>query len=140
MALAIETRNAEIERIAYRDSLTHLPNPAWLAQRAAAAGPAHRFAIVLDVARLSTVNDVLGHQAGDRLLCDIAQRLMRALAGTRADARTWVTRLPGGVFAVVGEGAGRDRAQGLWARLTALVAHPASCEGHGLDYARPRIG
>jgi diguanylate cyclase (GGDEF)-like protein len=133
MASAIETRNAEIERIAYQDSLTALPNPARLAQWAAAAGPAHRFAIVLDVARLSTVNDVLGHQAGDRLLSDIAQRLQRALTGPQGDAVAWLARLPGGVFAVVGEGAGRDRAEGLWASLMALVAHPASCEGHLVD-------
>ncbi|MFB7372685.1 putative bifunctional diguanylate cyclase/phosphodiesterase [Streptomyces sp. NPDC056222] len=85
-----------------RDPLTGLPNRQWLLERAWAAleeaeGEGARSALVLiDLDRFRSVNDTLGHLAGDRLLLQIAERLKLALPrGAEA------ARLGGDEFAVL---------------------------------------
>ncbi len=105
MAQALEERNARIESIAFADPITGLPNRAGLLQRGVAAGPMDAVgaplpdtALLFDVARLSTVNDVLGPGAGDDLLRHLGARLHAAAA-----ARGWIAaHLGAGTFAVVG--------------------------------------
>lgn len=85
-----------------RDPLTGLPNRQWLLERtwtaldeAESAGT--RSALVLiDLDRFRSVNDTLGHLAGDRLLLQIAERLRLALP---RDAEA--ARLGGDEFAVL---------------------------------------
>ncbi|MEV4439156.1 bifunctional diguanylate cyclase/phosphodiesterase [Streptomyces sp. NPDC049577] len=85
-----------------RDPLTGLPNRQWLLERtwtaldeAEQAGT--RAALVLiDLDRFRSVNDTLGHLAGDRLLLQIAERLRLALP---RDAEA--ARLGGDEFAVL---------------------------------------
>ncbi|MFI1968953.1 GGDEF-domain containing protein [Streptomyces cinnamoneus] len=85
-----------------RDPLTGLPNRQWLLERtwtaldeAEQAGV--RAALVLiDLDRFRSVNDTLGHLAGDRLLLQIAERLRLALP---RDAEA--ARLGGDEFAVL---------------------------------------
>ncbi|MFD3440582.1 putative bifunctional diguanylate cyclase/phosphodiesterase [Streptomyces sp. NPDC058685] len=85
-----------------RDPLTGLPNRQWLLERTWAAledaeGSGARSALVLiDLDRFRSVNDTLGHLAGDRLLLQIAERLRLALPrGAEA------ARLGGDEFAVL---------------------------------------
>ncbi|WP_351223336.1 bifunctional diguanylate cyclase/phosphodiesterase [Streptomyces sp. NPDC002133] len=85
-----------------RDPLTGLPNRQWLLERTWAAleeaeGVGARSALVLiDLDRFRSVNDTLGHLAGDRLLVQIAERLRLALPrGAEA------ARLGGDEFAVL---------------------------------------
>ncbi|WP_369204825.1 putative bifunctional diguanylate cyclase/phosphodiesterase [Streptomyces sp. PU-14G] len=85
-----------------RDPLTGLPNRLWLLERAWAAldeaeRTSSRSALVLiDLDRFRSVNDTLGHLAGDRLLLQIAERLRAALPrGAEA------ARLGGDEFAVL---------------------------------------
>ncbi|MGW2558110.1 putative bifunctional diguanylate cyclase/phosphodiesterase [Streptomyces sp. NPDC001514] len=85
-----------------RDPLTGLPNRQWLLERTWAAleeaeGVGARSALVLiDLDRFRSVNDTLGHLAGDRLLLQIADRLRLALPrGAEA------ARLGGDEFAVL---------------------------------------
>ncbi|HTJ20533.1 MAG TPA: EAL domain-containing protein [Steroidobacteraceae bacterium] len=67
--------------LAQHDSLTNLPNRAVLNDRLAQAiALAHRHAqqlavLFLDVDRFKQINDSLGHEIGDRLLREAAQRL-----------------------------------------------------------------
>ncbi|KAA0597839.1 diguanylate cyclase (GGDEF)-like protein [Azospirillum lipoferum] len=82
-ALAIEhdRARAEINRLAYFDTLTGLPNRQLLADRATAAlalaGRTRQpvTLMFLDIDRFKTVNDSLGHAVGDRLLVEVATRL-----------------------------------------------------------------
>ncbi|MGW4201434.1 putative bifunctional diguanylate cyclase/phosphodiesterase [Streptomyces sp. NPDC004726] len=85
-----------------RDPLTGLPNRQWLLERTWAAldeaeSDGCRAALVLiDLDRFRSVNDTLGHLAGDRLLLQIAHRLRHALPrGAEA------ARLGGDEFAVL---------------------------------------
>ncbi|MFK0295796.1 putative bifunctional diguanylate cyclase/phosphodiesterase [Streptomyces sp. NPDC090442] len=85
-----------------RDPLTGLPNRQWLLERTwtaldEAERASTRAALVLiDLDRFRSVNDTLGHLAGDRLLLQIADRLRHALPrGAEA------ARLGGDEFAVL---------------------------------------
>ncbi|EPD64673.1 MULTISPECIES: putative bifunctional diguanylate cyclase/phosphodiesterase [Streptomyces] len=85
-----------------RDPLTGLPNRQWLQERIwTALDDAERIGaraalMLIDLDRFRSVNDTLGHLAGDRLLLQIADRLRLALPrGAEA------ARLGGDEFAVL---------------------------------------
>lgn len=85
-----------------RDPLTGLPNRQWLLERTwTALDDAERIGarsalMLIDMDRFRSVNDTLGHLAGDRLLLQIADRLRVALPrGAEA------ARLGGDEFAVL---------------------------------------
>ena len=85
-----------------RDPLTGLPNRMWLMERTwAALDEADQLQtksalVLIDLDRFRSVNDTLGHLAGDRLLLQIADRLRLALPrGAEA------ARLGGDEFAVL---------------------------------------
>ena len=101
------------ERLAYEathDSLTGLPNRAYAVTRVTEAlesGGHHVLAAVLfiDLDNLKTINDMLGHDAGDEVLRIAAQRLRRAVRFNDV-----VARLGGDEFValLIGEIAGPD--------------------------------
>ncbi|WP_329381158.1 putative bifunctional diguanylate cyclase/phosphodiesterase [Streptomyces sp. NBC_01716] len=85
-----------------RDPLTGLPNRQWLLERTwtaleeAKTLGARSALVLIDLDRFRSVNDTLGHLAGDRLLLQIAERLKLALPrGAEA------ARLGGDEFAVL---------------------------------------
>lgn len=85
-----------------RDPLTGLPNRQWLLERTwTALDDAERIGarsalLLIDLDRFRSVNDTLGHLAGDRLLLQIADRLRMALPRGAE-----VARLGGDEFAVL---------------------------------------
>ena len=91
----------EVRWIANHDSLTHLPNRLLFQERLdqlVAAGPEQgSFALLLlDIDEFKRVNDTLGHDAGDALLCAFAERLKETARGDDL-----VARLGGDEFAVI---------------------------------------
>jgi len=91
---------------AFHDSLTNLPNRALLADHLRLAiersrrRDDHLFGVLfLDLDRFKTLNDSLGHAAGDRLLVEVARRLERCSRPTDT-----VARLGGDEFAVLLDG------------------------------------
>ena len=93
---------ARLRHQATHDALTGLPNRARFRSRIERALRAGRpFAVLfVDLDRFKTVNDSLGHEAGDRLLRAVAGRLRTAVAEA-AGAGGTVARLGGDEFAVV---------------------------------------
>ena len=79
--------------LATHDPLTGLPNRALLREHLGRAlaearkGGGTVAALIVDLDRFKPVNDVHGHQVGDRLLLDVAERLRRATRGTDLVAR-----------------------------------------------------
>jgi len=103
--LSDQKRVEALSTLAYHDPLTGLPNRslfhdrlgrAILSAERARAG----FALLyIDIDRFKAVNDSLGHQAGDQVLCEIAARIASALR--KSDT---LARLGGDEFAAVLEG------------------------------------
>lgn len=93
---------AENERLALHDALTGLPNRRLLNDRLdravlTAERSAKKVALMmLDIDRFKEVNDTLGHDRGDALLMQVAERISNVLR----DADT-VARLGGDEFAVL---------------------------------------
>jgi diguanylate cyclase (GGDEF)-like protein/PAS domain S-box-containing protein len=110
----------ELERMAYTDYLTGLPNRARFmaaleAARARAAEGEPGCVLLVDLDGFKAVNDVAGHDAGDRLLCEVA-----ALLRAGARDRDLVARLGGDEFALLVPG-GTEEATGLAERLILLL-------------------
>ena len=94
---------SELRRDAFIDRQMGLPNRTALVcelnARLRAGGPGGALAIV-DVDQFASANDVLGHDYGDALLRQTAQRLAGALPG-----EVFLARLAGDAFAVLGDAA-----------------------------------
>ncbi|MCQ4044412.1 putative bifunctional diguanylate cyclase/phosphodiesterase [Streptantibioticus rubrisoli] len=114
-----------------RDPLTGLPNRQWLLERTWSAldhaeRNGERAALVLiDLDRFRSVNDTLGHLAGDRLLLQIADRLRLALPrGAEA------ARLGGDEFAVLLPACDSPtRAQRVARTLVGALSSPLNLDG-----------
>ena len=113
-------RERELERMAFTDHLTRLPNRALLFQEMAtiSAATGGRCLLVLDLDGFKAVNDTAGHEAGDLLLVEVARRLQNLL---RAD--DLVARLGGDEFAVLMAG-GEDAAVEAAQRVVDVLAQP----------------
>ncbi len=119
---------------AYHDSLTELPNrPAFLNRLDHALAIAERTGnevavLFLDIDRFKTVNDSLGHAAGDQLLVAVAERL----SGCLRDGDT-PARFGGDEFAVLLEGVdGHADAEDVANRILAEMRRPFDIQGRQL--------
>ncbi len=92
----------EIERLAFFDPLTQLPNRRLLMDRLqhalASSARSHNFGALMfmDLDHFKTINDTLGHDVGDLLLKQVAKRLLACVR--EADT---VARLGGDEFVVM---------------------------------------
>ena len=81
VALAAQTREEELKYRAYHDDLTGLPNRSLMVERltqemAHARRNRTQLALIfMDLDKFKSVNDNKGHHSGDRLLCEVAERL-----------------------------------------------------------------
>jgi diguanylate cyclase (GGDEF)-like protein len=131
----IQASQAEVQRLAYWDRMTGLPNRAQFRERLkqhlmADTVPTQPVAvIVLDLDRLKHINDVLGYGFGDQVLMVVAERLQR-LFGT---SDTLLARLGGGQFAVLLAGLESDAAMAQGRRIHLALEAPVSIDGQTVD-------
>jgi diguanylate cyclase len=125
---------ARIQRLAYHDALTRLPNRKLflerlrLAIRGARARRGMLAVMFLDLDRFKRVNDNFGHTLGDRLLKAVAERLRAAVR--KGDP---VARLSGDEFTILLENLqGPAVASALAKKLGALMTQPFSIDGRRL--------
>ncbi len=130
ISLMKETED-RLNQLAYYDTLTKLPNRALFKDRLALAilqaqRYGHRLALLMiDLDRFKFVNDALGHEAGDKLLVEVAQRITQ-----RIRASDTVCRLGGDEFTVILDRIGRGENAGIVARgIITELNSPFSLEG-----------
>jgi len=111
---ALHARLAESRRLEARDHLTGLPNRRALREELDGAVDRGRFALILlDLDRFHEVNQVLGHELGDKVLLQVAERFAGAVG-----ALDTLAHLGGDTFAVLAPAvASRDEAAALATRL-----------------------
>ena len=99
---ANRTAQEDLLRSAQTDPLTGLPNRGLLLEHVNATlsdawrGSAHPTLFFIDLDRFKNINDSLGHAAGDRVLCTVADRLRRAVP-----ERALVARISGDEYVVL---------------------------------------
>ncbi|MET4145352.1 EAL domain-containing protein [Arthrobacter sp. UYCo732] len=109
----------EMQKMAMQDPLTGLANRSALlaaiksAQDDAAGQPV---ILLLDLDAFKSINDTLGHAAGDKVLSTVAKRIRGAVRGTDV-----VARLGGDEFAVVMPATGPDQAAVVGQRILAAL-------------------
>jgi diguanylate cyclase (GGDEF)-like protein len=130
----ITDRRLAEEKIAFmgrHDSLTRLPNRFTfrdqIEQALTLLDEGENLAILcLDLDRFKSVNDTLGHNIGDLLLCEIARRLKECVRES-----DMVARLSGDEFAVVQRNAVQPAAAtALARRIVEAVGAPCDLDGH----------
>ena len=121
----------ELTHLSLHDGLTGIPNRAFFLEnlrKAVARGrrAGRRLAVLLmDVDRFKQINDRLGHEFGDALLCDVARRLTDGLR-----AGDFVARLGGDEFVILFENLGHDEhAAGLADKINEVLAPVFRLEG-----------
>ena len=120
----------QLQRQAHFDELTRLPNRVRLAQMLQAAMQTSRregsllTVCYLDLDHFKPVNDRFGHEAGDRLLVELAERMRRSL-------RTWaggddvVARIGGDEFVLLLRTATLEESRHAAERVLAQVCQPS---------------
>ncbi|HEY7618126.1 MAG TPA: EAL domain-containing protein [Solirubrobacteraceae bacterium] len=124
-ALDRERSEAVMRHQSLHDALTGLPNRALLFDRVEHAfSRAERFSLgvavlLLDLDGFKTVNDSLGHQAGDELLVEVGHRLQDVVRTSDT-----VARLGGDEFVVLAEVESDDEAFEIADRIAQVWEHP----------------
>jgi diguanylate cyclase (GGDEF)-like protein/PAS domain S-box-containing protein len=136
----------EIERLAFFDPLTRLPNRRLLLDRLQHAMTAserngHPGAVLfIDLDNFKSLNDTLGHDMGDCLLQQVARRLE-----TCARRNNTVARLGGDEFVVMLEDLSGNlqeaaaQAETVGERIIEAIGRPFSLDGHE-QHCTPSIG
>ena len=142
----LKSAEARIEHMAYHDPLTNLPNRTLLTDRLHQQIPLFKrhnmrgALLFMDLDRFKTINDSLGHAAGDSVLKRVASRLEKAVR-----AEDTVARLGGDEFVILLSAIEGDLscaqldAMALAEKLRALLAEPMLFDGHYL-HITPSIG
>ncbi|MBK8465167.1 MAG: EAL domain-containing protein [Chloracidobacterium sp.] len=122
-----------IHHAAFHDALTGLPNRTLFSDRLRMAveranmSPDYQYAVIfVDLDRFKIVNDSLGHDHGDLLLIDLAQRLSSCLR-----EEDTVARLGGDEFGVLLDGiSSLEDATALSDRIQGSLNEPFNLGGH----------
>ncbi|MHA7240862.1 putative bifunctional diguanylate cyclase/phosphodiesterase [Arthrobacter sp. TMS1-12-1] len=120
-AVPLLFRNRMLTALATTDDLTGLPNRRGLVTdlRGRLGGRRSGALFFLDLDRFKDVNDALGHNVGDALLVQVAERFARPLR-----PNDLLARLGGDEFAVFLDGVETDQALKVARRLEAELSEP----------------
>ncbi|TMU25206.1 EAL domain-containing protein [Halomonas sp. ATBC28] len=121
----------QVEHLAFHDTLTDLPNRAFLSHlitQAVKLGGRHSesFALLfLDLDRFKLINDTLGHDAGDHLLQEAASRLTTSVRESDV-----VARLGGDEFVILlSKVSRRDQIEPIAQKILSAIREPFMLAG-----------
>lgn len=129
---------SQIQALAFSDPLTDLPNRRLLMDRlnqaltAASRHAQHVALLFVDLDNFKSLNDTLGHQMGDFLLKQVAQRITSCVRESDT-----VARLGGDEFVVMLENLSNNlpeaaaQAQTVTAKILDALGQPYDIQGHG---------
>jgi diguanylate cyclase (GGDEF)-like protein/PAS domain S-box-containing protein len=124
----------ELERLARFDSLTGLANRLHFSERLEVAIVRHQrigkplALLYLDIDHFKTINDTLGHAAGDTVLIEFAQRLSESVR-----VSDFAARLGGDEFVVlIEDAAGSEAAEAVACKLIARMRDLIAVDGRQL--------
>jgi diguanylate cyclase (GGDEF)-like protein len=122
---------------AFHDALTGLPNRTLFTDRvsqALAGGSADTTVLFIDLDDFKTINDTLGHSAGDDLLVAVAERVRACVHPSELAAR-----LGGDEFGILLEREGEGAAERIASRLVEALRSPFVLHGREMQ-VRASIG
>ncbi len=126
----------QLTGMAFSDSLTGLPNRALFRDRLQqalgrrGATETGLGVLFLDLDGFKSVNDTLGHSAGDQLLITVAERLQAVVA-----AGDTVARFGGDEFAILVENATQEEQVALAQRVNEVIQEPVELLGERVHVA-----
>lgn len=122
---AHEQANARIQRLAFFDSLTGLPNRNHLSDLLSEAIAAARnddsqlALLLLDLDHIREINETYGHGTGDKILVQVSRKLREL-----AEDNCIITRFSGDDFIIICKQSDAGRAAGLAKRILASIRQP----------------
>lgn len=134
MTTKLEKLYEHLERMAFTDPLTQLPNRTLFHDRlqqtiAAARRDNKPFSLfIMDLDRFKDINDTLGHPVGDALLQQVAQRLR-----TKLRESDTVARMGGDEFAILLPTVSAKHADMAARMLLQALRTPFTIDDHSLD-------
>jgi diguanylate cyclase (GGDEF)-like protein len=143
LAAALDRDHSEavVRHQSLHDALTGLPNRALLSDRLehgfarAERDGVHVAVLLLDVDQFKTINDSLGHEAGDDLLVALSARLQHVTRGSDT-----VARLGGDEFVVLCEVESEDEAFAIAGRIADAWELPIPLGSGGEIFVSASIG
>jgi len=117
---------ARLAALALRDALTGLPNRRLLMDRLgnALTRSSATTLLFIDLDAFKSINDTHGHEVGDTVLVNVAQRIVQSVrAGDTA------ARLGGDEFVVLCENTGTDEAAAVARRIVDAIRRPLTTNG-----------
>lgn len=123
---------AELAYKASFDELTGLPNKSQLSQimrdKVHAPLPKPFVVLFVDLDRFKAVNDTLGHEIGDKILCTVSSRIRQQL-----DERDIIGRHGGDEFVILIDNCENNHHAGLLAeRVINTIKEPIKIDGHDI--------
>ncbi|WLS79916.1 diguanylate cyclase [Erwinia pyri] len=114
----------QLEKLATHDTLTGLPNRAWINEQvgcmlAQDEDLAYTTVLFIDLNGFKAINDSMGHAAGDLLLQQVSKRLQRCMRPGDS-----VARLGGDEFVVAAKCSNREAASAIAQRLIDSLREP----------------
>ena len=134
LSTKLKHKNRDMEHQAMHDDLTGLPNRPLLTERARHAlqiAGRQNFTcslMVMDLDNFRDINDALGHQIGDLMLQEVANRFSKILR-----ASDTLARLGGDEFAVLLLNNNADQAEIVAEKLRLVLSKPFELQGHVLS-------
>jgi diguanylate cyclase (GGDEF)-like protein/PAS domain S-box-containing protein len=131
----------ELAYLAYHDALTGLHNrKAFIEKldevlREARRYENYRSILFIDLDHFKRVNDIYGHEIGDKLLVQVAKRLKDILRDT-----DYTSRLGGDEFTIILGGPAKPNLEKVALRILKCLSKPYIIQGTKIDFVTPSIG